>query len=60
MIKVLESLRTADQPIVSLRVKEQVDEKPSGKSGAEQRQKKLQELLVGGSSIAGGGGRDHG
>ena len=56
MIKVLESLRTADQPIVSLRVKEQVDEKPSGKSGAEQRQKKLQELLVGGSAIAGGGG----
>jgi hypothetical protein len=56
MIKLLESLRTADQPIVSLRVKEQVDEKPSGKSGAEQRQKKLQELLVGGSAIAGGGG----
>lgn len=54
MIKVLESLRTADQPIVSLRVKEHFDEKPSGKTGAEQRQKKLQEILVGGS--AGGGG----
>jgi hypothetical protein len=54
MIKVLESLRTADQPIVSLRVKEHFDGKPSGKTGAEQRQKKLQEILVGGSS--GGGG----
>jgi hypothetical protein len=56
MIKVLESLRTADQPIVSLRVREQLDGKSSGKAGADQRQKKLQEALVGGTATAGAGG----
>ena len=56
MIKVLESLRTADQPIVSLRVTELVDGKPSGKAGAGERQKKLRESVVGGTTTTGGGG----
>jgi hypothetical protein len=56
MIKVLESLRGPDQPIVSMRIREQFDGKPSGKAGADQRQKKLQEALVGGTATAGAGG----
>ena len=60
MIRVLESLRTADQPIVSMRVTEAVPDgknnsKPSGKAGAEQRQKRLREAVVGGNSAGGGG-----
>jgi hypothetical protein len=56
MIKLLESLRAADQPIVSLRVTELMDGKPSGKSGAGERQKRLREDLVGGKTNTGGGG----
>ena len=56
MVKLLESLRAADQPIVSLRVTELMDGKPSGKSGAGERQKKLREDLVGGKTNTGGGG----
>jgi hypothetical protein len=56
MIKVLESVRTADQPAVSLRIREHFEGKPSGKSGADQRQKKLQDSLVGGNATAGAGG----
>jgi len=61
MIKVLESLRTADQPIVSMRITELVPDgkdktKRSDRAGADQRQKKLQEALVGGTATAGAGG----
>jgi hypothetical protein len=56
MVAVLESVRGPDQPVVSLRIKERFEGKPSGKSGAEQRQKKLQEIVVGGNAVAGAGG----
>jgi hypothetical protein len=52
MIKVLESVRTADQPIVSMRVTEM----PAGKSGAGERQKRLRERVVGGDAQAGAAG----
>ena len=56
MVKILESLSTADQPVVSIRVTELMDGKPSGKAGAGERQKKLRDGVVGGSSPAGVGG----
>lgn len=52
MIKVLESVRTADQPIVSMRVTEM----PAGKAGAGERQKNLREAVVGGNAQAGASG----
>jgi hypothetical protein len=52
MVQVLESLRTADQPIVSLKV----TEKPDGKPGAAERQKKILEGIVGGNVAGGTGG----
>lgn len=52
MLEILESLRTADQPIVSLKV----TELPPALAGAKDRQTKLREGLVGGGTVGQGGG----